>query len=236
MDTYFDANILTGTGLLAPDVNHKKIRAFLQEQIKPVKELMAYYQCAMMEVETKFKVLSQELSLEYDRNPIETIKTRLKSMDSITDKLLDRGFSLTLENIEQQLNDVAGVRVICGLPSDIYELADAFLRQDDVRLIMKKDYIANPKENGYRSLHLIVEIPIFLHDEKKMMKVEVQLRTISMDWWASLEHKIRYKKYIDIVVEESVANELRTCAETAAALDMRMEQLQKYISAKTMAE
>ena len=194
MDTYFDANILTGTGLLAPDVNHKKIRAFLQEQIKPVRELMAYYQCAMMEVETKFKVLSQELSLEYDRNPIETIKTRLKSMDSITDKLLDRGFSLTLENIEQQLNDVAGVRVICGLPSDIYELADAFLRQDDVRLIMKKDYIANPKENGYRSLHLIVEIPIFLHDEKKMMKVEVQLRTISMDWWASLEHKIRYKK------------------------------------------
>ena len=236
MDTYFNANILTGTGLLAPDVNHKKIRAFLQEQIKPVRELMAYYQCAMMEVETKFKVLSQELSLEYDRNPIETIKTRLKSMDSITDKLLDRGFSLTLENIEQQLNDVAGVRVICGLPSDIYELADAFLRQDDVRLIMKKDYIANPKENGYRSLHLIVEIPIFLHDEKKMMKVEVQLRTISMDWWASLEHKIRYKKYIDIVVEESVANELRTCAETAAALDMRMEQLQKYISAKAMAE
>ena len=234
MDTYFDANILTGAGLLAPDVNHKKIRAFLQEQIKPVRELMAYYQCAMMEVETKFKVLSQELSLEYDRNPIETIKTRLKSMDSITDKLLDRGFSLTLENIEQQLNDVAGVRVICGLPSDIYELADAFLRQDDVRLIMKKDYIANPKENGYRSLHLIVEIPIFLHDEKKMMKVEVQLRTISMDWWASLEHKIRYKK--DIVVEESVANELRTCAETAAALDMRMEQLQKYISAKAMAE
>ena len=234
MDTYFDANILTGTGLLVPDVNHKKIRAFLQEQIRPVRELMAYYQCAMMEVETKFKVLSQELSLEYDRNPIETIKTRLKSMDSITDKLLDRGFSLTLENIEQQLNDVAGVRVICGLPSDIYELADAFLRQDDVRLIMKKDYIANPKENGYRSLHLIVEIPIFLHDEKKMMKVEVQLRTISMDWWASLEHKIRYKK--DIVVKESVANELRTCAETAAALDMRMEQLQKYIRAKAMAE
>ena len=234
MNTYFDANILTGTGLLAPDVNHKKVRVFLQEQIKPVRELMAYYQCAMMEVETKFKVLSQELSLEYDRNPIETIKTRLKSMDSITDKLLDRGFSLTLENIEQQLNDVAGVRVICGLPSDIYELADAFLRQDDVRLIMKKDYIANPKENGYRSLHLIVEIPIFLHDEKKMMKVEVQLRTISMDWWASLEHKIRYKK--DIVVEESVANELRNCAETAAALDMRMEQLQKYISAKAMAE
>ena len=234
MDTYFDANILTGTGLLAPDVNHKKIRAFLQEQIQPVRELMAYYQCAMMEVETKFKVLSQELSLEFDRNPIETIKTRLKSMDSITDKLLDRGFSLTLENIEQQLNDVAGVRVICGLPSDIYELADAFLRQDDVRLIMKKDYIATPKENGYRSLHLIVEIPIFLHDEKKMMKVEVQLRTLSMDWWASLEHKIRYKK--DIVVEESVANELRTCAETAAALDMRMEQLQKYISSKAMAE
>ena len=227
MDTYFDANILTGTGLLAPDVNHKKIRAFLQEQIKPVRELMAYYQCAMMEVETKFKVLSQELSLEYDRNPIETIKTRLKSMDSITDKLLDRGFSLTLENIEQQLNDVAGVRVICGFPEDVRVIAEAFLKQDDIVLLQKKDYITNPKANGYRSLHLIVAVPIYLSSGKRMTKVEIQLRTIAMDFWASLEHQLRYKQ--DTVFTEEMARELLECAQLSATLDRRMDDLRKSV-------
>ena len=134
---------------------------------------------------------------------------------------------MTVDNIEKNLHDVAGVRVICGFPSDIYTLSEAFLRQDDITLVEKKDYMANPKPNGYRSLHLIVEIPIFLHDEKKPMKVEVQFRTISMDWWASLEHKIRYKK--DVVVPSDVATELRECAEAAAILDNRMERLQKRI-------
>ena len=189
---------------------------------------MAYYRCAMMEVETKFRVLSEELSLEYDRNPIETIKTRLKSVESIGDKLSGMNKPITVESIEQNLRDVAGVRVICGLPSDIYNLADAFLNQDDITLIEKRDYIENPKPNGYRSLHLIVEIPIFLHDEKKMMKVEVQLRTISMDWWASLDHKIRYKKDVD--VPEDLHLELKECAEAAAILDRRMESIQKRIS------
>lgn len=209
-------------------LHEKEIRSLLHAYSAPFKELMAYYRCAMMEVETKFKVLSEELSLEYDRNPIETIKTRLKSVDSIIDKLGYLGHSVSVENIEKYIRDVAGVRVICGFPSDIYKLADTFLRQDDIVLIEKKDYMKTPKPNGYRSLHLIVEIPIFLHDEKKPMKVEVQFRTISMDWWASLEHKIRYKK--DIIVSEDIAKELCECAEAAAALDKKMEQIQKKIS------
>ena len=205
----------------------KQIKEWIKSYAAPYKELMAYYKCAMMEVETKFRVLSEELSLEYDRNPIETIKTRLKSVESIGDKMTSLGLPLTVESIEQNLHDIAGVRVICGFPNDIYTLADAFLNQDDITLIEKKDYIANPKPNGYRSLHLIVEIPIILHDEKKMMKVEGQFRTISMDWWASLEHKIRYKKEVEI--PSGVATELKECAEAAAILDNRMESIQKRI-------
>lgn len=191
------------------------------------KELMAYYRCAMMEVETKFRVLSENFSLEDDRNPIEAIKTRMKSPESISNKLQSRSLPLTIESIEENLNDVAGVRVICGFPGDIYRLADAFLRQDDVTLIEKKDYIDNPKRNGYRSLHLIVSVPIYLHDEKRHMRVEVQFRTIAMDWWASLEHQIRYKK--DVSVTNEHAKELRDCAEQAALLDYRMEQLYNTI-------
>lgn len=185
---------------------------------------MSYYRCAMMEVSTKFNVLNEELSLQYDRNPIETIKTRIKSVDSIVEKLRRQNYPLNLTNIEEKLNDIAGVRVICSFLSDIYQLADAFLRQDDIHLINRKDYIKEPKPNGYRSLHLIVETPIFLHDQKRMMKVEVQFRAISMDWWASLEHKIRYKK--DIPEQKYVNKELFEYAEISAVLDARMEQLQ----------
>lgn len=208
-------------------IEGQNIKDFINSKATPLKELMTYYKCAMMEVETKFKVLNQEFSLEYDRNPIETIKTRLKSIESIFDKLVDRSFPLTVKSIEENLNDVAGVRVICGFPSDIYSLSEAFLKQDDITLIAKKDYMKNPKPNGYRSLHLIVEIPIFLHNEKKPMRVEVQFRTISMDWWASLEHKIRYKK--DYVITSEIATELKICAEAAAVLDNKMEQIQHKI-------
>ncbi len=207
------------------------LKNLVQGQIYSYRELMAYYNCAMMEVATKFNVLNEELSLQYDRNPIEAIKTRLKSTESITEKLRRRGvtFPITAEKIEQELTDIAGVRVICSYPTDIYLLSEAFLRQDDVTLIQKKDYIANPKPNGYRSLHLIVEIPIFLHNQKKMMKVEVQFRTISMDWWASLEHKIRYKKDVDD--PEDIERELKECAEISAGLDKRMEELQRRVNA-----
>ena len=196
--------------------SNNEIKERLQTYTAPNRELMSYYRCAMMEVSTKFNVLDEELSLQYDRNPIEAIKTRLKSPESIMDKLSRRGLPFSAESIEQNLNDIAGVRVICAYISDIYMLRDALLRQDDIVLLQEKDYIKNPKPNGYRSLHLIVETPIFLHDQKKQMRVEVQFRTMAMDWWASVEHKLRYKKP---AAPEEVNSELKECAEISADLE-----------------
>ena len=169
------------------ELSTKEIHDMLQKEQKPYKELMAYYQCALMEVETKFRVLNEQFSLVHDRNPIESIKTRVKSLESITEKLNRRNLPFSTQSIEENLTDIAGIRIICSFREDIYFLADCLLEQDDVTLVQRKDYIENPKENGYRSLHLIVEVPIFLEHKKKMMKVEVQLRTIAMDFWASLE-------------------------------------------------
>ena len=201
----------------------------IEDNMMPLKRLMAYYRCAIMEVETKFNVLNEEFSLEYDRNPIETIKTRLKSTESIIKKLVRRNFPLTVDSIEANLNDIAGVRVVCSFLEDIYLLADCLLQQDDVKLIQVKDYIKNPKPNGYRSLHLIIEIPIFLKDERKDMRVEVQLRTIAMDFWASLDHKLSYKK--DIPEEEAklLRQELLECAQISADLDARMGEIKNRI-------
>ena len=201
----------------------------IEDNMMPLKRLMAYYRCAIMEVETKFNVLNEEFSLEYDRNPIETIKTRLKSTESIIKKLVRRNFPLTVDSIEANLNDIAGVRVVCSFLEDIYLLADCLLQQDDVKLIQVKDYIKNTKPNGYRSLHLIIEIPIFLKDEKKDMRVEVQLRTIAMDFWASLDHKLSYKK--DIPEEEAklLRQELLECAQISADLDVRMGEIKNRI-------
>lgn len=204
--------------------SNNEIKERLQTYTAPYRELMSYYRCAMMEVSTKFNVLDEELSLQYDRNPIEAIKTRLKSPESIMDKLSRRGLPFSAEIIEQNLNDIAGVRVICAYISDIYMLRDALLRQDDIVLLQEKDYIKNPKPNGYRSLHLIVETPIFLHDQKKQMRVEVQFRTMAMDWWASVEHKLRYKKP---AAPEEVNSELKECAEISADLDKRLEKLRQ---------
>lgn len=202
----------------------------IEKNKRPMDELMSYYQCAIMEVETKFKVLNQEYSLEYDRNPIEGIKTRVKSYDSILRKIRRKNIPMTLEGIEENIRDIAGVRVICSFPDDIYELAESFLRQDDITLIERKDYIKNPKESGYRSLHLIIEIPIFLENEKRPMKVEVQLRTIAMDFWASLEHKVRYKKNIPESETERLAKELQDCAEVSASLDERMQNIRNRLA------
>ena len=200
----------------------------MREASSPFRKLMAYYTCAMIEVETKLNVLNEEFSLQYDRNPISSIKTRLKSFGSIVEKLQRKGISLSdPDAMEAKLNDIAGVRVICSFPEDVYMLADALLKQDDIRLLARKDYIQHPKPNGYRSLHLIVEVPIFLAQEKRMMKVEVQLRTIAMDFWASLEHQLKYKK--DIANTEELTRELRDCAEVSACLDAKMEELRKRI-------
>ncbi|MBR6563326.1 MAG: GTP pyrophosphokinase family protein [Clostridia bacterium] len=190
-------------------------------------KLMAYYRCAMMEIETKFNVLNEEFSLRFDRNPINSVKSRLKSLPSMKSKLSRRGVAMSVDAIEEQLNDVAGVRVICSFTDDVYMLAEALLKQDDITLVEAKDYINNPKPNGYRSLHLIVTVPIFLAREKRLMKVEIQLRTISMDSWASLEHQLRYKK--DYEFDDRMASELLRCAELSAELDARMDALRETV-------
>ena len=152
------------------------------------RELMMMYTCAMKEIQTKFEVLNSEFNVRYSRNPINSMSTRLKRTVSIVEKLARKGQAFTPENVERYLGDVAGVRVICSYVDDIYKIADSFVQQDDITLIERKDYIANPKENGYRSLHLIVKVPVFFADQKCEMKVEVQLRTIAMDFLASLVH------------------------------------------------
>ena len=201
----------------------------IMEQTRPFAELMMRYKCAMLEVKTKFDVLNTQLSLENDRNPLESINCRIKTVASIIEKLDRKGFELTAESIEKNLNDVAGIRVICSFIEDIYLLADRLCSQDDIRLIERKDYIKNPKPNGYRSLHLIVEIPIFLMDEKKFMRVEVQFRTIAMDFWASLEHKLKYKKNIETDLQE-ISAELKTCAEEISRIDNKMQEIHNKIN------
>lgn len=207
------------------------IKSLMDINAEPYKKLMAYYQCAIYEIETKFRVLNEEFSLAHDRNPIENIKTRLKSIDSIVEKMNRKGITVSANNIEKELNDVAGVRVICTFIEDIYHLADCLLQQDDIKLIESKDYIKNPKPSGYRSLHLIVEVPIFLENEKRPMRVEVQLRTISMNFWASLEHQLRYKKDIPESEREIIASELKYCAEENAMIDNKMQEIRKRIEA-----
>ncbi len=203
-----------------------------QEQLASAQEMMARYRCAIMEVETKFRVLDEQLSLQKERNPIESIKTRLKSPESIRGKLKRRELPLTLDSIENNLNDVAGVRVICSFVDDIYMLADCLIQQDDIELLETKDYIKHPKPNGYRSLHLIIQIPIFLQNEKRLMKVEVQLRTIAMEFWANLEHRMRYKKNVEEDILQKTSRELWECAEVSAALDERMQSIRNMIERK----
>ena len=203
---------------------------FIQKNKKPMDKLLSYYACAIMEVETKFKVLNEQYSLEYDRNPIEDIKSRVKSMESLIKKIRKKDIPLTLSSIEENIHDIAGVRVICSFPDDIYMLADCLLSQDDITLLEKKDYIKNPKPGGYRSLHLIVSVPIFLQDGKRNMTVEVQLRTIAMDFWASLEHKLRYKKDIPADKAKYLEDEMLACAQISAGLDMRMQNVRDVIA------
>jgi len=215
--------------LFNDDNKFDELMDFIRRDQVPYDTLMAYYQCAIMEIETKFKVLNQEFSVRYDRNPIESIKGRVKSRDSLIRKIRKRNIPLDLETIEKNITDIAGVRVICSFPEDIYMLADCLLLQDDIKLIEKKDYIANPKPNGYRSLHLIVEVPIFLKEGVRPMIVEVQLRTIAMDFWASLEHKIHYKKKLPGEEISSIISDLKMCADTAAELDKQMEAIKLRI-------
>lgn len=204
------------------------------DEIEDFRTLMMQYECALLEVKTKLEVLNKELALKNRRNPFESIKCRIKEPKSIFEKMKRKGIEPTVENIEKHIKDIAGIRVICSFQDDIYMLIDSLIAQDDIILLQKKDYIENPKENGYRSLHLILDIPIFLTKEKKHMKVEVQFRTIAMDFWASLEHKLKYKKQIKKA--ESISEELKYCAEIISQLDRRMQQIRQKIENENATE
>ena len=218
------AQMLMNTG--AMDMVYNRTKKMMWSMVQ-YKELQMMYSCALKEMQTKFEVLDTEFKLKYNRNPISSISTRLKRSESIMEKLTKNNFPISIESIEQNIHDVAGIRVICAYIDDIYKIADALLKQDDVTLIERKDYIKNPKPNGYRSLHIIVSIPVFFEEKKKNMKVEVQIRTIAMDFWASLEHQLKYKKDIDD--EQDVIVELKACADVISETDEKMLKLRQRL-------
>lgn len=200
----------------------------LINQAREFQEALMMYTCAIREVKTKLEVLNDELSVRNQRNPIEMIKSRVKKPISIVEKLRRKNLPISLESMLDNLDDVAGIRVICSFIDDIYAVASMLVSQDDITVIAIKDYIKNPKPNGYRSYHLIVEIPVFFSDQKKNMRVEVQIRTIAMDFWASLDHQLKYKKDIGQVAE-AIGEELRQCAEAIAETDEHMLRIRKRI-------
>ena len=206
------------------------IQTYFVNQAFEFQELMMMYSCAIREMRTKLEVLNDELSIHHKRNPIEFITSRVKKPLSIVEKLHRYGVPVSVESVEQNLNDVAGVRVICSFIDDIYTVADMLLRQDDITLIKEKDYIKHPKDNGYRSLHLIIEIPVFFSNQKKNMRVEVQIRTIAMDFWASVDHQLKYKQDIDDLENaDELSLELKNCADIIAQTDARMQAIKDKI-------
>ena len=220
------SKLLSNSGMMNALYDRAKSMMWSMVQYK---ELQMLYSCALKEIQTKFEILDTEFKLEYNRDPIASISTRLKRTESVMDKLERKGLPFTLAAIEEHIHDMAGIRVICSYIDDIYLIAEALLRQDDITLIAKKDYIEHPKDNGYRSLHLIVEVPVFLTNHKKPMKVEVQIRTIAMDFWASLEHQMKYKQ--EIPDERAIMDELRDCAAVIRETDERMLAIRRRIEA-----
>lgn len=202
----------------------EKIKIIMM-QSQAFQEMMMMYKCAIREVRTKAEVLNDEMSVRYHRNPISSISSRVKDPESIAQKLYKKQLPFTVEAIMSNLSDVAGVRIICEFIDDIYSVAAMLAMQDDLKLIKIKDYIKYPKPNGYRSYHMIVEIPVFFSKGKTPMRVEIQIRTIAMDFWASLDHELKYKKNIAPEDEEAMATELSSCAERIAETDMIMQQI-----------
>ena len=198
------------------------------EDVDSWKTIMFLYNSALKEVGTKLEILNDEFQHVHKYNPIEHIKTRIKTPESIVKKLRRYGYEISIENMVKYINDIAGVRLICSFTSDIYRLAEMIGNQSDLKVLSIKDYIKNPKPSGYRSLHLIVQVPIFLQNEKKMVNVEVQFRTIAMDFWASLEHQLKYKPSAAITPE--ISEQLRECAEKIAETDLQMQSIYMQIN------
>lgn len=192
------------------------------------------YSAAIKEIRTKFEILDDEFSVKYNYNPIHQIESRLKKPKSIIEKLKRKGFEVSLKSIRENLFDVAGIRVICNYVDDIYRIADLLIKQDDITLIRTKDYIEHPKENGYRSLHLIVSIPIFLAESTENVMAEIQIRTIAMNLWASLEHELKYKSEDD--VSEELKIRLKNNADTIAKVDMEMQSIFRELKQKNNIE
>ena len=190
--------------------------------------LQQIYDAGIKEIRTKLEILDDEFRVKHDHNPIHHMEYRLKSVKSILGKLEKRGLEISLESIVINLTDIAGVRVICNYVSDVYKIADLLIKQNDIKLIKKKDYIKHPKENGYRSLHLVVEVPIFLAEKVQPIPVEIQIRTIAMDFWASLEHHLRYKSANE--VPDGVRDELIDCAKTISHLDYKMQGIHEELN------
>lgn len=186
-------------------------------------EMQQVYRAAISEVSTKLETLDAEFRVRYEHNPIHHIESRLKSPQSIMAKLKSKGIELTVENVRKQLMDIAGVRVVCNYIEDIYDIAEMLEAQNDITPIRRRDYIAHPKENGYRSLHLIIRVPVFLSDRTEHVPVEVQIRTIAMDFWATLEHELRYKASSEI--SDALRNRLTQCAQLSADLDLEMQAI-----------
>ena len=200
----------------------------LQGSFEAAQEMYLVYHSAIREIRTKFEILDDEFKIQWQRNPIEYMKARVKSPKSLLDKLARRGFEVSVSSARENLNDIAGIRVVCSFVEDIYTLAEMLIRQDDIQLIQRKDYIQNPKPNGYRSLHLVVEVPVFFSNHCEPTRVEVQIRTIAMDFWASLEHQLRYKGVDN--VPPSVSRDLKECADIIAATDQKMQQIHNILN------
>lgn len=192
----------------------------VQDVMLEYRKIKLLYRSALKETGTKLEILNDEFKLVHQYNPIEHIESRLKTDESITRKLIRKGKEITVENIQKYIDDIAGVRVICSFTPDIYRIVDMISSQDDIEVLKTKDYMLNPKVNGYRSYHLIVRVPIFLSDRVVPTKVEIQIRTVAMDFWASLEHKIYYK--YEGNTPEYIKKELKECADLVTFLDSKM--------------
>ena len=199
------------------------------DQVDQWRSVMFLYDSALKKVNTKIEILNNEFVNRYDYNPIEHIKSRLKTADSIVKKLKKDGHDVTIENMMEYLSDIAGIRIICSFTSDIYQIAEMIAHQADVTVLHVKDYIKNPKPNGYKSYHMVVTVPVYLSDGPVETKVEVQIRSVAMDFWASLEHKIAYK--FEGNAPENLLKELKACADIVDMLDAKMLSLNEAITA-----
>ncbi len=211
--------------------NLSELPAEFQEAASQFGNYIAFqqrYDAAIKEVSTKLEILDDEFRVRYRHNPIHHLECRLKSVPSLLEKLKRKGLPLTLEAAMKNLTDIAGIRVICCYVDDIYRIADLLLRQTDVELLRRTDYIAEPKSNGYRSLHLVVQIPIFLSERTEFVPVEIQIRTEAMDFWASLEHQLRYKT--DQSVSPELCDMLKNCAEDINDVELRMQKIHQTLN------